>query len=407
MDRLTARPGEVDTPAIEQRDGTWHIRALPLVREVLRLSGDTLQAGFAAEVVRETSPTGALPVLFADGADHRDQRSAIARYFAPVTVTRRYETLMIERAERQLARLDGGREVDLADLTLHFSAQVAAQVIGLAESDQERMAHRLVGFFDQPEGMLAAPPQGLARVRAFVRSLPSVARMYSFYLRDVRPAVRARRAAPRQDVISHLVEQGRTGSQILMECLTYGAAGVVTTREFLQIATWHLLDRPALRHRFLVGSAEERSAILHELLRLEPVVGHLYRRTTEELTLTHDGVEHRIPAGARLDLSVRAANADPEQVAPDPLRLCPGRDLPSGIRPEVMSFGDRPHRCPGNAVAMTESEIFLTRLLARDIERLGEPTIGWEDVIAGYAVGGLRLRDRGGRWSPEVESDPR
>ncbi|MGD8151159.1 hypothetical protein [Ornithinimicrobium sp. Y1694] len=56
---------------------------------------------------------------------------------------------------------------------------------------------------------------------------------------------------------------------------------------------------------------------------------------------------------------------------------------------------------------MTESEIFLTRLLARDIERLGEPTIGWEDVIAGYAVGGLRLRDRGGRWSPEVESDPR
>ncbi|MGD8151161.1 hypothetical protein [Ornithinimicrobium sp. Y1694] len=173
MDRLTARPGEADTPAIEQRGGTWHIRALPLVREVLRLSGDTLQAGFAAEVVRETSPTGALPVLFADGADHRDQRSAIARYFAPVTVTRRYETLVIERAERQLARLDGGREVDLADLTLHFSAQVAAQVIGLTESDQERMAHRLVGFFDQPEGMLAAPPQGLARVRAFVRSLPS------------------------------------------------------------------------------------------------------------------------------------------------------------------------------------------------------------------------------------------
>ncbi|MGD8151160.1 hypothetical protein [Ornithinimicrobium sp. Y1694] len=55
-----------------------------------------------------------------------------------------------------------------------------------------------------------------------------------------------------------------------MECLTYGAAGMVTTREFLQIATWHLLDRPALRHRFLVGSAEERSAILHELLRLAP-----------------------------------------------------------------------------------------------------------------------------------------
>lgn len=406
-ERLTSYPGEADAPSVEERDGTWHIRSLPLVREVLRIAGgDTLQAGFAAEVVRETAPMRNLPVLYADGEPHKRQRAAIARYFAPATVTRRYQDLMVERAETLLARLDGGGEVDLSDITLHFSAQVAAQVIGLTHGDPERMARRLVRFFDQPEELLAAPPRGLRRTVAFARSLPSTARMWAFYAQDVRPAIRARRADPQQDVISHLVEHDYSGTEILMECLTYGAAGMVTTREFLQVTAWHLLRRPDLRADFLTADAAGRSTILHEVLRLEPVVGHLYRRTTTELVLTADGQEHRIPAGARLDLYVRSANADPEHVGSDPLALCPGRPLPSGVRAEVMSFGDGPHRCPGNAVAMTESDIFLQRLLSRDLQMVGEPYLEWEEVIAGYAVRGLHLRDRGGAWEPPSGRPP-
>lgn len=223
----------------------------------------------------------------------------------------------------------------------------------------------------------------------------------------MRPAIGAHRAEPQQDVISHLLEQDYSDGEILMECITYGAAGMVTTREVLQITTWHLLARPDLRAAFLAGDTAQRSALLHEVLRLEPVVGHLYRRTGAELVLTDGDVEHRVPDGARLDLYIRSANADPDHVTPDPLALRPGRDLPSGIRAEVMSFGDGPHRCPGNAVAMAESEIFLERLLARDVEMVGEPRLEWEDLIAGYAVRGLVLRDRGGRWSPPVgETEP-
>ena len=36
---------------------------------------------------------------------------------------------MEERADTLLARLDGGAAVDLSEITLHFSAQVAARVL--------------------------------------------------------------------------------------------------------------------------------------------------------------------------------------------------------------------------------------------------------------------------------------
>ena len=37
--RKTSYPGEGAGPAVEQIDGTWHIRSLSLVKEVLRTPG--------------------------------------------------------------------------------------------------------------------------------------------------------------------------------------------------------------------------------------------------------------------------------------------------------------------------------------------------------------------------------
>ena len=93
-----------------------------------------------------------------------------------------------------------------------------------------------------------------------------------------RLAIRTRRREPRADVISHLIEEGYTDIDILVECVTYGTAGMVTTREFISMACWHLLRHDALRERYLVAGEPERLAILNEVIRLEPAVGHLYRR---------------------------------------------------------------------------------------------------------------------------------
>jgi len=80
---------------------------------------------------------------------------------------------------------------------------------------------------------------------------------------------------PRDDVISNLVPQDYTDEEILVECITCAAAGMVTTREFISMATWHLLEQPELRATYLAAEQAERYAILDEILRLEPVVGHL------------------------------------------------------------------------------------------------------------------------------------
>lgn len=402
--RKAVRPEEAALPEIEERHGTWHIRSLALVREVLRAGAQTKQAGFASEVANQAMPLNHRPVLYADGPEHRRQRTKIARFFAPAVVNREYRELVSERADAFLAHFDDGAGHDLSDITLQYSTQVAARVIGLTASRPEKMARRLTSFFDQPATMLGEPLTGWARVKAAPDSAIALGKLGWFFLKDVRPAIKEHRTALEaaehddavqapDDVISHLIGEGYLEVEILMECLTYGAAGMVTTREFLQMAAWHLLDNDALRLRFLDGDSAQRWEILHEILRLEPVVGYIYRRTNDELRLVDEGgAEHVIPAGSRLQLHVRQADADPRQVGEDAHRVCPGRDLPRGVRAEVMAFGDGAHRCPGNSIAMLESEIFLDRLLRRDVSMVGQPRIEWEDVVAGYAVRGLVLR---------------
>ncbi len=44
--------------------------------------------------------------------------------------------------------------------------------------------------------------------------------MLAFYVADVRPAIAARRKAPAEDVISHLLAEGYPKPAILIECVT-------------------------------------------------------------------------------------------------------------------------------------------------------------------------------------------
>ena len=48
--------------------------------------------------------------------------------------------------------------------------------------------------------------------------------------------IHTRRHQPQEDVISYLIEKGYRNREILTECVTYAAAGMVTTREFICVA---------------------------------------------------------------------------------------------------------------------------------------------------------------------------
>lgn len=387
--RRTSRGDDSARPAVELVDGTWHVRSHDAVRHALR-SGAVTQAGFAVDTARRHRPDSRPPVLFADGEEHRAQRRAIARYFAPVTVDRRYRGLMQERADALVGDIARRGRVDLPAVTMRYAVDVASRVVGLTNSDTDAMARRLSRFFEltPPE---AQPRSRFAKLLAVMRGARLVTPLLRFQRLDVAPAIAARREQPGEDVISHLIASGYSDEEILLECVTYGAAGMVTTREFIAMATWHLLGDEAARTAYLGGDEAERYRILAEILRLEPVVGHLYRRTTESLTLPTPTGEITIGAGERLDLYLRAANADEDAVGPDPLTLCPGREVAAGVRAEAMSFGDGAHRCPGNALAIQESDIFLTRLLALPLRLVSTPRIEWDELISGYAVRDLVL----------------
>ena len=388
--RRASRADEREVPRVAKEGGLWRIRSLAVARQVLRARRETTQAGFTAEWI----PQGWLrhhPILISDGPLHDEQRTRVARFLAPAVVADRYLSLMERRAD---ALLDGrGREVfALDDLALLYAVEVTGHVVGLTESPVPALARRLVSFFRQPPFDLALPRLGRTPRQWALAAANGVVPLVRFHLADVRPAIRRRRRRPAGDIVSHLIAEGYTDADILVECLTYGTAGMVTTREFITMAAWHLLADDALADRYRAAERTERLAILNEILRLEPVVGHLYRRATAPFTLTEGDRTWAVAAGDLLDVAVRQANADPEAVGADALTLCPGRRLPAGVNEAVLSFGDGAHRCPGQPLAVLEADVLLTRLLARDPVLLDEPMLGWDDLIAGYTLRGLRLR---------------
>jgi cytochrome P450 len=215
--------------------------------------------------------------------------------------------------------------------------------------------------------------------------------LVGLFIFDVLPAVRSRTKQPRQDVISHLIDEGYNLADILVECVTYGTAGMVTTREFITMACWHVLDDDALRQRYVTANEDERLSILSEIIRLEPPVGHLYRRVTDEFTVQDRGEDHRLRPGDLVDLDIRETNADPEAFLGQPLQLRPARERAKGVHDVGLSFGFGAHGCPGQPLALRETDALLHRLLAMDVTMRAEPVISWDDLIEGYKVRGLTL----------------
>ena len=239
--RRAVRAGEPDTPRVEPGEAVWRIRSLSVARQVLRARHATTQAGFTAEAI----PRGFLrhhPILVSDGPLHDEQRAKVARFFAPAVVGDRYADQMADCADRLLADAVRQGTCRLEELALLFSVEVTAQVVGLTHSSVPRMARRLVSFLNQPPVDVTRPDFGRTRAMWARAARDALIPIGRFYLADVRPAIRERRRRRREDVISHLLDQGYTDTDILVECVTYGTAGMVTTREFISMAAWHLLD---------------------------------------------------------------------------------------------------------------------------------------------------------------------
>jgi cytochrome P450 len=345
-------------------------------RTVLR-DDRLLQAGFRADLIERFGNPRFAPILFQHGDRHRAQRAATARFFAPRTVDTKYRALILEESRRLLKNLQANGEGCLDQLTLRLAVFVAAEIVGLTESDPAAMARRLEHLFSQDAATSGGTVIDLAR---FVRAQ---GRMWHFFVRDVLPAQRARRTAPRDDVISHLMKEGYGPRALLTECVTYAAAGMVTTREFISMAAWHILRDDDLRCRFVEADESVRIEILEEILRLEPVVGTLRRKTPD--------------GGQVYAIDVRAANTDAQAMGACPFRIDPERERAERVPGPGLAFGDGSHRCPGASVALLEAAIFLGELVRLpNLTLAAEPTLLWNPLIHSYEVRNFTVTCRRG-----------
>lgn len=386
--RKARRDSEAAAPAVESDRGMWRIRSFTAARQVLRARDQTTQAGFTAEKI----PRGLFrshPILISDGPAHDRQRREVARFFAPTVIADRYGDTIAASAQRIVDEAVVTGRCRLDEAALHFTVDVTSQVVGLTESDTDDMAARLTAFFRQPPVDLAAESWGRSNRQWMQAAVNGIVPLITFFAHDVFPAIRAHRRRHRGDVISHLLDSGHSTGDILVECLTYGTAGMVTTREFIAMACWHLLDNEELQREYRAAEQPRRLSILEEIIRLEPVVGHLYRRATSPIDVSDGRGDTTIPAGDLIDICVRETNIDTDHYGHEAEALCPNRN--ESAPAAGMSFSDGAHSCPGKALALFETDALLHRLLSCEPRLLTEPTVDWDDLIEGYRIRNLDL----------------
>jgi len=349
-DRTDSKTAAMAERFVTPEANTTHVRHFDQLRGVLR--NTVMRQNGAPDAPNARDDPMMASIFFLHGDAHRRRRGAISGFFTPKAIATRHLPGIARTADALLAKFRAKGEARLDEISFHLTAQVVAEIIGLTETPLLPMMHRI----ESANGAPAIWRGGLGKLLA-----PFKSRYYAmaFYLRDVRPAVAARRRERRDDVISKLLDEGRSGLEIMVECMTFGLAGQGTTREFIVVAAWHLFDSAALREQFLATDEAGQTAILMEILRLEPQASMIYRTATDAVT---DPATGGIAQGERLSLNVRAANLDEAVVGPDPARIDPERATRQKNNGAWMSFGDGAHFCPGWQLALAETRMLLDKL---------------------------------------------
>jgi cytochrome P450 len=353
------------------------VSGFAFARDLLR-SGVTRQAGAGAGAMGGPGGDPAFTsVFFLDGEPHKRKRQAVVRFLTPKAISTRYRAVMERATGALLGQLRARGRGRLDQMSFELAVTVAAEIVGLTNSDQAAMARRIRAT------LIALRVPGASGWRRPFLRLRATVHGLRFLMCDVRPAVRARRAQRRDDVISYLIDEGYPDNAILVECITYAVAGMITTREFIVMAAWHLFGDEALRDRFLAAGDDGQTAILEEIMRLDPVVNMVARQVTADAVLDSGSVA----GGERMMVDIRAANTDEAGVGECPYALDPDRAGRLKTAGSYLSFGDGSHRCPGAQVALTETRIFLDGLLRTPGIRLHrEPDLGWTDELASYEL---------------------
>ncbi len=281
-----------------------------------------------------------------DGDVHRAMRNIVNRGFTPGRIAE-WEPRIREIADECMDDLRGRDEVDLVQaLAVPLPVTVIAEVLGV---EPERRVE-----FKRWSDQIIQVSTNTGPDRLIDLTLIDVLGEMSAYLR---PIIRSRRAEPKDDLISTLVEaqDGETALndyEVFMFIFLLLLAGNETTTNLLGNAVDALLDHPDQ----LAKVSNDLSLIpvlIEETLRYDSPVQQLTRRLTRQVTL--HGVT--LPPGAEVQLLIGSANRD-ERRYPDPDRLDLSRDTKGHL-----GFGFGAHFCLGASLARLEARISLEALV--------------------------------------------
>ncbi|MBA2566200.1 MAG: cytochrome P450, partial [Thermoleophilaceae bacterium] len=222
----------------------------------------------------------------------------------------------------------------------------------------------------------ALGPDRVGRLRILRRALDPVDEL----LLD---EIRSRRSDPdvaeRDDVMSMLVqaryEDGRAmaDAELRDELMTLLVAGHETTATALAWAVERLVRHPdkldRLRDEVAAGEDSYLDAVVHETLRLRPVLPIVVRRLTEPVEIAG----HLLPAGASVTPCIYLIHRRPD-VYPEPARFLPERflDTPPGTYTWI-PFGGGVRRCLGASFALFEMKAVLSVVATRARLRAARP----------------------------------
>ncbi|MGR3435406.1 MAG: cytochrome P450 [Shimia sp.] len=255
-----------------------------------------------------------------------------------------------------LAGIDGPFDL-LEAYARPLPARIIARLLGVPEA----MAPQLLAWSNAMVAMYQA-----GRTRAVEEAADAAARDFAEYLRG---HVAARRGAPGDDLITHLIAAEADGARLspdemIATCILLLNAG--------HEATVHTLGNGAVA-LIRAGAPPIDAAVIEEVLRHDPPLHVFTRWAYEDVEIAGT----RVPAGTEVACVLGAANRDPAVFA------APHLFDPSRGGPQV-AFGAGPHFCVGAPLARLELEIGLRVLFERPLRLVETPRFGDTYHFHGY-----------------------
>jgi cytochrome P450 len=332
------------------------------------LSQPEASEGWWPESVRQL--LGSRSLANRNGADHRARRRVVGQLFSAAAL-RRYTPAIITLVDQLAADLNGATTpVVLVERMRRFAfAVIAAVVLGLEGDDIEALFADFEiwtrALFSLPIALPGSP---------FARALQARARLLE-RLRGVLARARQRPTGGLDLLSGGLDEAGRplTDDDLVEQLLLLLFAGYETTASSLSCLMAALLQHPEvmawLQQEINTvawpppdGDEEPTprlTAVVQEVMRLNPPVGGFFRRLKRELVL--DGV--LVPEGRVIQVALAASNRLSRSGTDDLDAFRPQRHLEPGNGLLLLPFGGGDRVCLGKALAELEIRLMAVGLL--------------------------------------------